>query len=261
MSRPWQTRIASLLGDRPEQQDRSLVLTSPDRPLDCLAVLADGMGGRQGGAEAAQRVIDTAQTLFSTADTDDPQGLLRQLCDSAHASIRSLEHTAGNSPASTCVALYLRDNEAHWVHVGDSRLYHFAGRTLVARTTDHTVATLRQRHAEYAAALGAEHDHRLYTCLGGENAMHPEFGASAIGPDDWFVLSSDGLWRYIQPDEISRQTDGGADLGEAADRLAAVAVARAGRGADNTSLILVSRRATARGSGWRRLLPARLRQT
>ena len=44
---------AEHIGDRPDQQDRVAVLTSPRHPNSVLAVVSDGMGGRTGGRMAA----------------------------------------------------------------------------------------------------------------------------------------------------------------------------------------------------------------
>ncbi len=260
MSGTWHADLASLTGDRAEQQDRSLILTLPDRPQDCLAILADGMGGRAGGALAAQAVIDTAKAMFSANAADNPQAFLSALCDKADDAIRALGHSNGNNPASTCVMLYLCGDEAYWVHVGDSRLYHFGGETLLSHTRDHTVAELRRQHDEHLPIVDAEQDHRLYMCLGGENGVHPEFAACAIGADDWFALSSDGFWQHVGADETAHEVMSSDKPGDCAERLAKIATERAGTGSDNTSLIILTRAGKTRSAGWRRFLPQRLRQ-
>ena len=69
---PWHFDLASDIGARAEQQDRVAVLEIPGRDDAHLVVLADGMGGQQQGAEAAQAVIDAARTtvgLFGAGDT------------------------------------------------------------------------------------------------------------------------------------------------------------------------------------------------
>ena len=260
MTIAWQADTASLIGDRAEQQDRSLILTLPERPQDCLAVLADGMGGREGGALAAQAVIDTAEAMFSTHAAEDPQGFLQSLCREAHDTILDLGKRDGTRPASTCVVLYLRGDEAYWIHVGDSRLYHFSGETLLSQTRDHTVGELRRHHAEQTAMLDTEQDHRLYTCLGTENTLHPELAACAVGANDWFLLSSDGFWQHVGTEEIARHVMDAGNPEERADHLANIATKRAGAGSDNTSLIILTQGET-QPVGWRRFLPQRLRNT
>ena len=60
----WKFDLATDIGGRAEQQDRLEVLTIPDRQGEYLVVLADGMGGQQQGALAAQTVIDTAREVL-----------------------------------------------------------------------------------------------------------------------------------------------------------------------------------------------------
>ena len=259
MSGVWHADSASLIGDRAEQQDRSLILTLPDRPQDCLAILADGMGGREGGALAAQAVIDTAKTMFSAYAADDPRGFLNELCNKADEAIRAMGRSNGNNPASTCVILYLCGDEAYWVHLGDSRLYHFGGETLLSHTRDHTVAELRRQHDDHRVAIDTAQDHHLYMCLGGENGIHPEFAACAIGADDWFLLSTDGFWHHVGTDEVAQHVMGANQAGDCAEHLAKTATERAGAGSDNTSLVILTRPGKTRPAGWRRFLPQRLR--
>ncbi|HTD03305.1 MAG TPA: serine/threonine-protein phosphatase, partial [Undibacterium sp.] len=52
------------IGDRKEQQDRVGLFAAPRAPGYMMAVLADGMGGKSGGAMAAEQVIRTAKHLF-----------------------------------------------------------------------------------------------------------------------------------------------------------------------------------------------------
>ena len=256
---PWHCDSASHIGDRAEQQDRIKVLTLAQRPQDCLVVLADGMGGRQGGALAAQTVIDTASSLFSENAARDPKGFLQTLCVNAHDKILDIAKTNGNNPASTCVALFLCSNEAYWVHVGDSRLYHFKGETPLSHTRDHTVVELLRDNDIQDNTTDHKGD-QLYMCLGGENELNPEFGATAIDMDDWFILSSDGFWNHVTADEVAQQvvgTDKPED--DCAERLTNIAAERAGTGGDNTSLVILTRQHETQPTGWRRFLPRRLR--
>jgi serine/threonine protein phosphatase PrpC len=135
----------------------------------------------------------------------------------------------------------MRGEEAYWIHVGDSRLCHFNAENLVLRTRDHTVAELLnagggEPNASRQSDLA---DNRLYMCLGGENELEPEFGASAIGEDDWFLICSDGFWNQVGDEEAaSAWTGSKADRRTASD-LAMMATERGGPGGDNVSVALV----------------------
>jgi serine/threonine protein phosphatase PrpC len=250
----WRFDLATAIGGRAEQQDRSEVFALPGRPNDHLVVLADGMGGQQHGALAAQTVLDTARDALAGLAKRGPREGLTDLCHAAHEAIRSIGRQDGSNPASTCTALFLRGDEAYWIHVGDSRLYHFDGDTQLFRTPDHTLASLLQgrQGAGAATRAGKRRNSRLYMCLGGNNELEPAFGATAIGKTDWFLLCSDGFWNQVQSTEAAhRVTSTPADSEKAAD-LVALAAQRGGPGADNVSLVLATRtRKAGRRAWWR----------
>ena len=249
----WQFDLATAIGGRAEQQDRAECFTLPGRAGGYLAVVADGMGGQQDGALAAQTVIDTARRELPGIAKASPREGLTGFCMAAHEAIRAIGRENGTNPASTCTALCLRGDEAYWVHVGDSRLYHFNGDTLLYRTDDHTLAGLLRGSGSASSARrpARRRDSRLYMCLGGLNEVQPEFGASAIGRNDWFLLCSDGFWNQVRTDEAARSV---ADAdGAAADSLVALAAQRGGPRSDNVSLVVARPgKAAAKRSWWRR---------
>jgi serine/threonine protein phosphatase PrpC len=250
----WHFEVASHIGARPEQQDRAAVLTTPDGSTS-LAVLADGLGGHQDGAAAAQTVLDVARRQLAEAAVHDPQAFLTELCGRAHQAITELGRDRSSNPASTCVLLLVRDNEAYWVHVGDSRLYHFRRAELLSQTTDHSVAAFscEDRDGRLAAAAAGTADNQLYMCLGGQNALLPEFGAAAVDEGDWFLLCSDGLWSQVAPGEASRTfVESGGDPATAA-QLAQLAARRGGSHSDNVSLVLAANYSNSGASRWRQV--------
>ena len=241
----WHFDLASEIGGRREQQDRVEVFAAPGPRGGHLLVLADGMGGQDQGAVASQQVVDTARAMLPRIVETEPRHFLTEFCVEAHESIRAIGQRDGTNPASTCTALYLTDEEAYWVHVGDSSLCHFSADELVMRTSDHTIAALTGTGAGVAGG-----DHRLYMCLGGRNRVEPEFGATAVGPDDWFLLGSDGLWNQLQETELGGLLVATGKDRKCAAELAQIAVARGGENCDNVSLAVVSRRPEKKKAWW-----------
>jgi serine/threonine protein phosphatase PrpC len=215
-------------------------------------VLADGMGGQQHGALAAQTVLDTARHALTGLVKRNPREGLTDLCHAAHEAIRSIGRQDGSNPASTCTALLLRGDEAYWIHVGDSRLYHFDGKTQVFCTPDHTLASLLQsrQRTSGSSRAGKRRNSRLYMCLGGNNELEPAFGATAIGKNDWFLLCSDGFWNQVESSEAARRVTGTPADSEKAANLVALAAQRGGPRADNVSLVLATRARRARKRAW-----------
>jgi len=126
-------------GDRDYQQDQVILLSHPRVKGCLLAVLADGMGGRSGGRKASDQVMLTARQLFERYDptTDDARATLKQLLNEAHTVIKLIAISAEEEPHSTVAAFLLNPGgDCHWVHAGDSRIYHFKGNQLIKRTRD-----------------------------------------------------------------------------------------------------------------------------
>ena len=249
----WHIDMASKIGGRAEQQDRAEVFSVPNRPNDCLVVLADGMGGQRDGGLAAQAVIDTAEQVLSAMTIGNPRHFLTDLCDRAHRAIRHIGRQRQSDPASTCVLLYIADDEAYWAHVGDSRLYHFDADNLLSHTRDHTVGELLKNGATDDPVEGRV-DNRLYMCLGGQNQLEPEFGASATGNGDWFLLCSDGFWNQVAADEVAACLSTVWPGRRVATELANLATQRGGAHGDNVSLVLVRRKTSRLVKAWRRML-------
>lgn len=231
------------IGDRGEQQDRLIIIPSKREPGVLLVVVADGMGGHTGGAMAAQQVISTAQQVFENFSTreDSPQKLLTSIVNESHLIITLSSYTSEQEPHSTVVAMLLQKERADWAHVGDSRLYHFRGQTLVQRTRDHSYVEQLFRDGWITEEQMETHPKKnlLVHCLGSATDPFITFGGTdKLEPDDTFMLCSDGVWAYFGDIEL------GAILATCPPRVASeqlIALARDrgnGRG-DNCSLAIV----------------------
>jgi serine/threonine protein phosphatase PrpC len=235
--------IADHIGDRAEQQDRVVLLTSRRNPGTLLAVVADGMGGRTGGRMASDQVISTADSLFqeTAAKDDELRDLLQQIAAEAHTVIRLTALSSEKEPHSTIVALIVRRNHAIWAHAGDSRLYFFRAGKLLRRTEDHTYAHHLRNEGKLAEAAAAQDKYKniLISALGiarDPQLMIDEVADLQVG--DAFLLCSDGLWAYFTDSELGSLLHSLAPR-EASEHLVRLARERAeGRG-DNLSLAIV----------------------
>jgi hypothetical protein len=93
----WKFGVATDIGGRSEQQDRLAVLHSPDDRRH-LVVVADGMGGLQNGAKAAQILIDVASDRFMRHKQGDSYGFLNDICQTAHRPSTICTTTADRRP-------------------------------------------------------------------------------------------------------------------------------------------------------------------
>ncbi|MBN2872706.1 MAG: serine/threonine-protein phosphatase [Halothiobacillaceae bacterium] len=228
-------------GGRSSQQD-DLICLHDARWATSLVVLADGMGGDGAGELASGGVIHAARTLWDERSWRDQPGalFLETLCQAAHTEIRRRNAWVNAEPHSTMVALLLRDEQAYWAHVGDSRLYHFRGRRCRSVTRDHSLARLKLERGEIREAdLARDPDqHVLLRGVGGNEAPEVEHGYAQLRPGDGFVLCSDGIWETLSTAELGallREPD----LYEGVRAGLMRAAARGGAHGDNLGLILL----------------------
>lgn len=250
----WNQGAASELGARSEQQDRWGIFQSPDQQ-GLLAILADGMGGHLDGALGAQIVIDEARNFVQTppaSPSHDRLAALERLCQRMHEAINSRSETA----RSTVVMAWLEDDQAYWLNIGDSRLYHFRNGRRLMRTRDHSAVQLLMDLGEIDESEMANHpaQNRLYRCLGGEDSPKPDLGQFAIQAGDLLALCSDGVWEHLTEAEIWDAARANPPTA-AARLLTAQAARRGGAVADNATLILLRAEAAAnRQTSWPRRL-------
>ena len=233
----YETACLEDIGGREEQQDRVEVLGGASTHL---LALADGVGGHEGGALAAQALIDVARDSFRTFERL-PEGtranLLERIVLDAHERINALGRERDMRPHSTCVLLHLDSEAAAWAHVGDSRLYRFAEGRLVERTLDHSIVELMRLQGRITEAEMRTHrdKNRLYEALGGDQQPQAEAGGKAIAAGDGFLLLSDGVWENVADADL-QATIQAEDLAGALRHLVDSAKAHGGPTCDNLSV-------------------------
>lgn len=235
----WIWGGASQVGGRTEQQDRWGVFISPNRD-GLLAVVADGLGGHRDGALGAQAVMDASEIFFREqlgCFYKQPSEALTLLCEQLQTAVL----TKSRQAHSTVVALWLHQDCAHWMHVGDSRFYHLRKGRRLLRTRDHSAAQMLLELGEISESEVATHPAQscLYRSLGGEASPRPDIGKECAQWDDVFVLCSDGIWEQICEETLWQTATATSQLSKAAVSLAKMATSRGGRDADNATLVII----------------------
>jgi len=195
-------------GDREYQQDQVGLLSHPRQAACLLGVVADGMGGRSGGRKASDQVLMTAGQLFERFDprSDNPSAFLTQLAQEAHTVIRLTAASSEEEPHSTLATfLLLPGGQCHWLHTGDSRIYHFRGSHLQLRTRDQSFVQKLVDRGELTEtqALQDPRSNVLLHCLGTEAPpVLVEHTLQRVQAGDSLLACSDGLWHYISEEEM-----------------------------------------------------------
>lgn len=231
-------------GDREYQQDQVALLNHPRVNGCVLAVVADGMGGRSGGRTASDQVMMTAKQLFDryAPETDDAPTLLKQLVQEANLVIKLSAISSEQEPHSTLAAFLINPGgDCHWIHAGDSRVYHYHGDRLIKRTLDHSYVQTLVESGSITEEEANVHPQSniLMGCLGTENdpPMDMHF-IPQLAPGDTLMACSDGVWHYFNSTELGEALSK-LSAREASEFLIEKARSRARGSGDNLSLVIV----------------------
>jgi serine/threonine protein phosphatase PrpC len=173
-----------------------------------LAIVADGMGGHEGGQEASRIAVETIQEVFAETPDGDAQSLLLTGFQVAHE--RILEYAAGHPQlhgmGTTATAIVLLGNQLYYAHVGDSRLYLARGANISRLTHDHSYVGRLVENGVISSEEAETHPQRhiLTAALGAGAEISPETPAHpvALQKGDVLVLCTDGLWSLLSETEI-----------------------------------------------------------
>ncbi|HTF36457.1 MAG TPA: Stp1/IreP family PP2C-type Ser/Thr phosphatase [Myxococcota bacterium] len=169
-------------------------------------VVADGMGGHQGGEVASRIAVDTIGKVLGESHEEPEQSLRKAFL----AANKRILEVASSEPryagmGTTGVALLLAAAEDAWVaHVGDSRAYVLRDGELMALTADHSYVAELQRRGFLTPAEAAVHPRRneVLRSIGGEPDLEVEIRPVAARPGDCFLLCTDGLWGCVPESEM-----------------------------------------------------------
>ncbi len=231
-------------GDRDYQQDQVALLTHPRVNGCLLALVADGMGGRSGGRKASDQVMLTAKQLFDrySPDTDDAQALLKQLLQESHIVIKLTAVSSEEEPHSTLAAFLINPGgDCHWIHTGDSRIYHYHGKAFVKRTLDHSYVQALVTRGDITEAEANTHpkSNILLGCLGTESEPTEDVHfIPRLQVGDSLIACSDGVWHYFSNNDLGSVLST-LSAREAAEFLIEKARSRSKGGGDNLSLVVV----------------------
>ena len=104
---------------------------------------------------------------------------------------------------TTVTAVVIIGSGAHWVHVGDSRLYHLTGTILIQITTDQNWAQSLVDYGDMTPeeARTSPMRHMLAECVGCPDCQSLT-GTFEVKTGDSLFLCTDGVHGYLAPDDF-----------------------------------------------------------
>jgi serine/threonine protein phosphatase PrpC len=184
-----------------------------DLPLG-LFVVADGMGGHDGGEIASRMAISTVvqhvlanlvvPALFDGA-TEALQPLMVSAIQAANQAIWEHAQAIGSDMGTTCTAALLLGRTLYISHVGDSRLYLQRPDGLHLLTSDHSAVGRLIAVGQLDPSAAREHPLRsqLYRTVGQGANLQVDFVYQPVGNASHVLLCSDGLWGLVDDDVLS----------------------------------------------------------
>ncbi|HKA57945.1 MAG TPA: protein phosphatase 2C domain-containing protein [Gemmatimonadales bacterium] len=222
-----------------------------------FGIVADGVGGRAGGAAASQRAVEAItqyvqSTLrcFNVADPDHEPSFVTALHNAAleaHKAVQALRGADDESgPATTLTMAIGIWPRAYVLQVGDSRCYVYGDGALRRLTRDQTVAQDFVDSGALKAEEVARSPYRnvLSSAIGGQNA-DPVVTALNQRRDNVLLLCSDGLTKHVSDIELETCLATVRSAEQACRDLLQMALARGGT--DNITIIVGRARREPKG--------------
>ena len=233
---------AQILGGREEQQD---YMASRSLGSVTLALVADGMGGYQGGAIASELTVKTFLAALEKQPLRDLPEALRQ---ALQATSQTVQQRCWTDPAladmgATLVAAAVRGEMLHWISVGDSPLYLWRQGRLQRLNANHAqsevllAAVARGEMTRQEAEHHPEY-HMITSAICAEPPPLVDCPASPfpLRAGDRLLLASDGI-HSLTDGEIARLLGAATTAQEAAQQLCDGVEDRRSPNQDNTTAL------------------------
>jgi serine/threonine protein phosphatase PrpC len=185
-----------------------------------LFVVADGMGGHAGGGTASRIAVETIDTELrqvrssqgsvleaSTPLQDSPvpeaiRAAVERACMAIYSKAQEDDRLKGMG--TTVISLLMKDEQAFFAHVGDSRAYLVRGDLIQQISEDHSLVN-EQIKAGMITPEEAKHSkykNIITRSVGFEEEVQVDVMGLLSEPGDVFILCSDGLANMMEDTEI-----------------------------------------------------------
>ena len=212
-----------------------------------VAVLADGMGGLESGAEVSGYVVSSFITMFDAIYHNAPfppqlESIAMKINDEICKNfIKDNKSGAG----STLVAAFVYKAKLYWLCIGDSRLYLLRNGMMYVANEDHDYFNqllsdnLSNSMSIEEISADVQKD-RLTSYIGSEELKYID--ANKIGfslrKGDTIILCSDGIYNGITDAEIIRLL-GEYEPQKASEEIAAAVLSKNIAGQDNLTIMVI----------------------
>ncbi|MEO8767165.1 MAG: protein phosphatase 2C domain-containing protein [Nitrosospira sp.] len=235
--------VMSKAGGRAVNEDACGFWTTPEA---CFCALSDGLGGHYGGDVASKLAVQHALDRFREApecSTRAVEGSLQAanfaIMNEQQRDVR-LKHMRATA---VILSIDTKNCVAIWGHIGDSRLYCFRQGRIVKQTRDHSVlqSMVDAGYLQPKELRTSPNRSKLLAALGNEEQFNADILSAAFPllPGDVFLLCTDGLWEYVEEEDMERTLGAAISASDWLKALERQVLALGHKGQDNYSAIAV----------------------
>ena len=177
-----------------------------------LFILADGMGGCNGGEFASKLAITCTKSYIENnlSDTPKDKESLIQLIGSSmeYANMivyeKSLEDKELTGMGTTLEVCLIYNNRAYISHIGDSRIYRIRKDIIRQLTQDHSYVETLVKQGTITKEEAKHHPKKnmLTKALGCNAFVEPDVMVRGFQKEDTLVICSDGLTNMVSQEDI-----------------------------------------------------------
>lgn len=174
------------------------------RPEVGLWAVADGMGGHAAGEVASTMIVKALGALERPPRLADFVDRIEDTLIDANRALRALARERGVGViGATVVVLVGAGEHMLCLWAGDSRAYRAGAAGLERLTRDHSVVEELLAQGTLTAQQAENHPqaNAITRAVGAADSLHLDVTACRWGPNDLFLLCSDGLTKVV-PDPL-----------------------------------------------------------
>ncbi len=232
------------IGKARETNQDSYYVSQPSENVG-LYIVADGMGGYNGGDIASRLAITSAKNYIETNfskiehNKEELQKLIKNAIEYANMLVyeKSKESKELEGMGTTIEVVLAYNNRVYIGHIGDSRIYRIRKNFMRRLTIDDSYVQklIKDGTITKEEAINHPKKNMLTKALGCTSFVEPEVTVKGFLKDDIIVITSDGLTNMVNEQEIFNIVT--ANLEKANEEL--IKRANDAGGLDNITVIII----------------------
>ena len=168
-------------------------------------VIADGMGGHNGGETASTLAVRTISEVLSKP-WDDTEDAMRTAIVEANNAVfkKSSESKELNGMGTTVVLVMMDGNIAYIGHVGDSRAYYINGEKIIQLTKDHSIVQKLIESGTITPKQAKTHPQKnlITRAVGTDRYVEIDVNRVICTKGDYILLCTDGLSSMVDESDM-----------------------------------------------------------